>query len=449
MTTQTGKGVSVEGDTTKTRLAKASEWDFTYSYTEDQAAQDKIFSDIEFNMIPNPSAKMSGAPSRDLFSDLAQFVTVWPQVLDDFNRYLKLINAQSDSSDPNLANAYYALQTMVTLTNNLSIAWSEFNSLFFGNPSSNATARAYDFIIRQTDDIDFGSRLLVTIVPSVDLSANELLLHRGTRPVLEVELPQTPYVTIDNYTKVNATDKKGTPLPNAYWYQAADKTYLSWEESFNIPSRNVNVDALNVLQFQYAWAGLSVIRNEDLVPDNPTVNDFIYRTPLVRFSNKLIPLLSNDDSFDIARINNDTGLNLPLAQQLANFFSTFFTYDELAEQLVKLSVSWNYPLLATSGDLMPAIELPVLLAAPFTFEIPGDYEIPAGGCQPTFSDTDPFVCRLANTLKTWYSQHKPVSNGAWFQIDIAVFSSLSESKLPLIELKNVILYYKNITDING
>ncbi|MET3035923.1 LysM domain-containing protein [Chryseobacterium sp. NRRL B-14859] len=449
LTTQTGKGVSVEGDTTKTRLAKASEWNFMYSYTEDQAAQDKIFSDIEFNLIPNPSAKGLGAPYRDLFSDLAQFVTVWPQVLDDFNRYLKLITAQSDNSDPNLTNAYYALQTIVTLTNNLAIAWSQFNGLLSGNPYGDATTRAYDFIIRQTDDTDFDNRLLVTIVPAVDMSADDLSLYRGTKTVLEAELPQTPYVTIDNYTKVNATDKNGASILNAYWYQAADKTYLSWEESFNIPSRNVNVDALNVLQFQYAWAGLSVIRNEDLVPYNPTVNDFIYRTPLVRFSNKLIPLLSSDDVFDIARIDNDTGLNLPLAQQLANFFGTFFTYDELNEQLVKLSVSWNYPLLAGANDLIPAIELPVLLAAPFTFEIPGDYEIPAGGCQPSFSESDPFVCRLANTLKTWYSQHNPVSNGAWFQIDIAVFSSLSESKLPLIELKNIVLYYKNITDINS
>jgi len=448
LTTQTGKGVSVEGDTTKTRVAKASEWDFTYSYTEDQAAQDKIFSDIEFNIIPNPSAKRLGSPTRDLFSDLAQFVAVWPNVLDDFNRYLKLITAQSDNNNPNLANAYYALQTMVTLTNNLAIAWSEFNSLLFGNPNGNATARAYDFIISQTDDNDFDSRLLVTITPAVDMSADDLSLYRSHKTVLEAELPQTPYVTIDGYTKVNATDKKGTPIPNAYWYQAADKTYLSWEESFNIPSRNVNVDALNILQFQYAWAGLSVIRNEDLVPYNPTASDFIYRTPLVRFSNKLIPLLSNDDTFDIARINNDAGINLPLAQQLANFFSTFFTYDELAEQLVKLSVSWNYPLLASSGDLMPAIELPVLLAAPFTFEIPSDYELPAGGCQPTFSEFDPFVCRLANTLKMWYNQHKPVNSGAWFQIDIAVFSSLSESKLPLITLQNVVLYYKNITDLN-
>lgn len=449
LTTQTGKGVSVEGDTTKTRLAKASEWNFAYSYTEDQAAQDKIFSDIEFNMIPNPSASRLAAPSRDLFSDLAQFVTVWPQVLDDFNRYLKLITANSDSSDPNLTNAYSALQTMVVLTNNLAIAWSQFNSLLFGNPYGNATYRAYDFIIRQTDDIDFNNRLMVSIVPALDMPADDLLLYRGTKDVMAVELPQTPYVTIDQYTKVNATDKNGNPIPNSYWYQAADKTYLSWEDSFNIPSRTVNVDALNVLEFQYAWAGLSVIRNEDLVPYNPTVGDFIYRTPLVRFSNKLIPLLSNDNTFDIARINNDAGLNLPLAQQLANFFNAFFTDDKLKEQLVKLSVSWNYPLLAVSDDIMPAIELPVLLAAPFTFKIPADYQIPAGGCQPAFSDSDPFVCRLANTLKTWYKQHNPVSKDAWFQIDIAVFSSLSESKLPLIELQDVVLYYKNITDMNA
>lgn len=134
---------------------------------------------------------------------------------------------------------------------------------------------------------------------------------------------------------------------------------------------------------------------------------------------------------------------------MANFLSTFFTYDELAEQLLKLSVSWNYPLLGTSGNILPTIELPVLLATPFIFEIPKDYEIPVGGCQPSFSEADPFVCRLSNALKTWYSQHKPVNSGAWFQIDLAVFSSLSESKLPLIELKNIVLYYKNITDMNA
>jgi hypothetical protein len=158
-------------------------------------------------------------------------------------------------------------------------------------------------------------------------------------------------------------------------------------------------------------------------------------------------LLSNASPIDIAKIPNEAGVNLPLAQQLANFFSAFFTYDELAEQLIKLSVSWNYPLLPSSTGILPAIELPVLLAAPFTFEIPSDYEIPAGGCQPAFSASDPFVCRLANALKTWYAQLKPVTKGAWFQFDISVFSSLNESKLPLIELDNIMLYYENIQDL--
>jgi hypothetical protein len=447
LTTQTGIAVAVEGDTTQVRLEKASEWNFDYAYTQNQAAQDKIFSDIEFNTIPSLSLNSKGASSRDLFSDLAQFVTVWPQVLDDFNRYLKSITAQSTSADPNLTNAYFALRTMVTLTNNLSIAWSEYNGLLSNNPNGDDLSRAYDFIISQTDDIDNNSRLLVTIVPSANMSSSDLSLYRGDRNLETVILPEIPYVSIEGYTTVNATDKNGIPIPNAYWYQAADKTYLSWEQSFNIPARTVHVDTLNVLQFQYAWAGLSVIRNEDLVPDNPTVNDFIYRTPLVRFSNKLIPLLNNDTLIDIAKITNEAGVNLTLAQQLANFLSTFFMYDELKEQLVKLNVTWNYTLLASSPDTLPAIELPILLATPFSFQIPTDYEVPSGGCQPTFSETDPFVCRLANALKTWYGQHKPVTNGAWFQIDITVFSSLNESKLPLVELSNVVLYYKNITDL--
>ncbi|WP_435525358.1 hypothetical protein [Chryseobacterium indoltheticum] len=105
-------------------------------------------------------------------------------VLDDFNRYLKLITAQSDNNDSNLTNAYCALQTMVTLTNNLAIAWSRYNSLLLGNPNSNATARAYDFIIRQTDDTDFDNRLLVTIVPAVDMSADDLSIYRGNKSVL-------------------------------------------------------------------------------------------------------------------------------------------------------------------------------------------------------------------------------------------------------------------------
>src|SRR5690606_5957831 len=119
---------------------------------------------------------------------------------DDFNRYLKAITAQSDSNDANLTNAYRALQTMVILTNNLSVAWSQFNGLLSGNPNANGISRAYDFIIRQTDDIDFNSRLLVTIIPSADLSPADSRMYRGAKSVQGVDLPRVPYVSIDGYT---------------------------------------------------------------------------------------------------------------------------------------------------------------------------------------------------------------------------------------------------------
>ncbi len=450
LTTQVGNAVPVNGTATKERLEKASQWDYVYAYTANQVAQDKIFSEIEFNVLPLAfSAAMLKGVSRDLFNDMAQFVTVWPQVLQDFNMYLTKITAKSTSTDTNLTNAYYALQTFVTLTNNLSIAWQQFNGVIVKNPNDNGTKRVYDFIIEQEADTDYDNRLILTIVPQEDIPAQDLAYFNNNSNTDNVTLPKMPYVIIEGYDMVQAKDKGGAIIPNSYWYlsKGQNPTYLSWDEAKGIPSRTANIDELNVLQFQYAWAGLSVIRNEDLVPFNPTVNDFIYRTPLVKFSNKLIPLLSNDDVIDIAKLTNEAGANLALAQQIANFLEIFFFYDKLKEQLIKLSVSWNYPLIGDPSNQMPAIQLPILLATPFNFEIPAYYEIPAGGCQPVFSETDPFVCRLANAIKAWYLQTSPVNQNAWIQFDISVFSSLSESKLPLIDLKNIVLFYKNITDM--
>lgn len=444
LTTQVGNAVSTATDKTAERLAKASQWDYVYAYTQDQAAQDKIFSEIEFNQIQNVSKTMLGSTSRNLFNDMAQFITTWPLLLPDFNKYLCEVSATTTANDPNLTNAYAALQTFVTLTNNLAVAWSQYAGFVKSTPND-TTKRVFDFIITQTDDND---KLLVTIVPPDDMSSSDQLLLRNNQLASSVTLPQMPYVSIDGYMEVPAEDDKGNIIPNAYWYKTTEKdpVYLSWQESFKIPSRTVNVNQLNVLQFQYAWAGLSIIRNEDLIPYNPTVKDFIYRTPLVKFSNKLIPLLNNGDLIDIAKISNESGVNNTLANQLALFFNTFFTYDELKEQLIKLDATWNYSLLPDEDSPLPPIQLPILLLPPYSFRIPEDYTIPAGGCQ-SFTETDPLVCRIADALKTWYAQTKPNTNGAWIQLDLSVFSSLSESKLPLIELRNIVLYYANITDL--
>lgn len=457
LTTQTGTPVDVSGDTENTKLEKASQWDYTYSYTEDQAAQDRLFSEIEFNMVPSQQARMMAGSSRDLFNDMAQLVTVWPQILDDFNQYLTAITAASTSSDPNLENAYYALQALVTLTNNLAIAWNDYTStvLTSGTNTDTDAKRAFDFMIVQTDDQDNDNRLLVTIVPPDEIAEQDILNYTGNDQDIAVTLPNMPVVSIPDYTTISATDGNGKVIPNAYWYQTTGENpvYLSWIDSLSIASRKVNVNELNILAFQYAWAGLSIIRNEDLIPYNPTNPQFIYRSPLVKFSNKLVPILNNDYIFNMALLMALPKAQHSLGELLANFFAVFFAKDELEQQLVKISVNWNYPILQsesiqTNPLVLPAaIQLPILLAPPFNFAIPADFTIPAGGCPVTASPADSFVCKLSAAIKTWYGQNNPATANAWLQFDVSVFSSLTEVKLPLIELKNVILFYSDINDL--
>lgn len=464
---QSGLAVSTEGESTKEKLAKASEWNFTYLYTEDQAAQDQIFNDVEFNSLPaaTPEA-MFRVSQRNLFNDMAQMITVLPSVSSDLQKYLSAITPGTDASDPNVTNAYFAMQAMVQLSTYLAEAWQGYLPSSASFKTLQNIERAYDFKVLQKEDPHFTTecpcmegntktcpRLVVTIVPPDKLSEEDKKLFMQGRTVNEAKIPNPPVVEIKGYKYETATDENGTEIPGSYWYYSEntekEKEYLGYLCSFDIPDRTIALNELNVLQFQYAWAGIAVIRNEGLIEGNPTNTDFIYRTPLVRFSNKLIPLLNNDTVIDIAKLENESGENLPLSQHLANFLSTLFSLDKLDAQTIKISASWNYYLQEnyTAKDGLPAIELPVLLYTPFSFQIPADYTLPNGGCPTEITPTTPFVCQFAGALQAWFQQMNPVTTGAYFQFEIAIFSSLDETKQPILTLNGIELPYGNITDL--
>ncbi|MGG6231466.1 LysM peptidoglycan-binding domain-containing protein [Tenacibaculum sp. SDUM215027] len=469
LTTQEGKAVSVAGNTTKETLEKASEWNFTYTYSEDQAAQDQIYSDIRFNIFDSKNNKsLRKASSRNLFNDMAQMVSVWSSVLNDMTKYLTLISPTSDETDSNLNKAFSAMKAMVQITNNLAVAWSEHNNNNNNIAASNNSSlvktqeptSVYNFIIQQNEDSYFTTtcdcqggkeckRLVVSIVLPENMSEidKQLFLNKFSL----AEIPNAPLINIKNYTRVQATDESGTPIENSYWYvkdpKAKTKKYLGYPCSFEIPNRTVEVNGLNVLQFQNTWAGIAVIRNEGLVEDNPTNPEFIYRTPLIRFSNKLIPLLSNNTEINIAKIIDEKGSTVSLSEHLATFFKTFFTYDELQQQTIKITGYWNYYLQEKEGSDLPPVQLPILLYTPFSFDIPKDYTIPNEGCSGEITSTTPFVCQLAKALEKWYENKKPATTDAYFSFDLSVFSEVEGANLPLIQLSNLVLPYKNINNL--
>ncbi|PKH51755.1 hypothetical protein CXF68_14150 [Tenacibaculum sp. Bg11-29] len=452
----------MEGETTKKILEQSTEWGYDYNYNESQVAQDKIFSNISFNAALQASDISLFSVQRNLFNDMAQMIAVWPQVLSDLTTYLTKIKPSSDVNDPNVNPAYFAMQTLVETTNNLALAWEGYNGSGVQAKSMVETTNSYDFVIEQNNDLNFLAecdtctdetpcgRLILTIVPPANISTFDLFLF-NTNTLTDAVLPETPVVEISGYTRVEATELDGSIIPNSYWYSpdptAKKPTYLAYACSFDIVERLIKVNGLNVLEYQDAWAGISIIRNEDLVDGNQTSSDFIYRTPLIRFSNKLIPLLNTDVAIDIAKLENESGVDTTLVNHLANLFNTLFFDDHLPQQTIKISASWNYKLIANAGDILPSIQLPILLYTPFSFEIPTDYTIEEGGCPVVVTETTPFVCQMAAAMELWYSENMPITTEAYFSFDLSIFSGLTETQLPILQLSNLVIPFKNINSI--
>ena len=176
------------------------------------------------------------------------------------------------------------------------------------------------------------------------------------------------------------------------------------------------------------------------------MQDFIYRTPLIRFSNQLIPLLANAAEINIAKLNSEAGENQTLAEHLSNFFQILFEEDLLASQTIQLTANWTYALQPGANDL-PGIDLPVLLYPPFEFMIPADYTIPDGGCPTEITATTPFVCQAAQSLRSWFQHLNPVMTEAKFGFELSIYSLLSDTHQPILILRNIILPAANVTDL--
>jgi hypothetical protein len=127
---------------------------------------------------------------------------------------------------------------------------------------------------------------------------------------------------------------------------------------------------------------------------------------------------------------------------LIAFLSALLTPSLQAAQTLKMEVSYFYRI--QDNEQLPAVQVPVLLLPPTDLPIPGAWE-PVGGTCPTGYDANAaFVCNLAYAITEWFSRTNPSKTRAYFSFDVAVFSNLNETKLPLLRLRNVTLKQADI-----
>ena len=370
---------SKESYTEKLENAKLWNYDFEYEYIA--AVQDTIYTQILFNSTKG----LEGPEEEDLFSVLSQFNAVYERILDDIRK--------------NDNNSLAALQSFAWLTQRVATAWNTWNFIGkYENPDSSL------------NEINF------TIKEDKFAIGGEELFEIKIETIRQYPFQQYPLVVIDGF-ETYKTEKPG--VYRFYKKENNKDVYLPFADRKLFPKRKIRIERCDLLDYENAWAGVSIHRNEELAEGYKTNEAFIYKTPYIRFKNACAPTLINDELIDVAAFSPAGKQTLKVF--LSNFFNEFFNEKTDPQNIIQIECSYSYTLQSSGAidfvNLNPNI--PILLT------IPAKY-------------TTPLLTNVESSISKWIDDFNPqglLENGC-IRIILSVFSSLSDVKAqtPILRL---------------
>ncbi len=419
-------------------LKDALAWDYTYTYRYIGAAQDTISTNVSFNIAPDgltgsgPSGAAPRSGIRDLATVLLEFTQVYPKIWADLQKEIPSY-AKGGSTKTITNDASTAIESFIYLAGQVVdqwASWTEYERKF-----------SYEYEIEQIEDHSDNS-LQIKVSKLKNPGPTGTYPHPGV-PLPGIYIPGAPYTPKPDPSHNAPTG----PTAVTYKYASATGTYLSWDDRDNYPDRQVKFTDLNVFKQENAWAGIAVIRNEDLGENDKPVkivnDDFIYRTPLVRFVNILNPFLDPAGSLDLSTVTNmPTGPLNGADGYLGVFFNKLFA--DFPSDLVhlKISGSYQYRLNGPTGSIEGVTTtLPIFTTIPYWYKLDGDNR----------KDSS-FITKVYDKIKGWLDnnpQLKPQIQelDQTLVFDLTVFSSLTSSQLPLLHLREITLSVKKVTDL--
>ena len=393
------------------QLLRARLWNYRCQYEYVGAAHDKILADVKLN-VPAESmvqAQFNDLDSPDLFASLVQFTAAYPGIAKDLDQYL------AKGIEP--GKAWTAITSFAWLAQRTANAWRSWQpdrELFATAPPE------YHFVIAQHAEMKHEVNALVVSVTADGDS----------------RLPSVPRVEIAGY-KTEPLKWPTADSGSYFFVSLTTHEILTYEDGRNLSSRSLVFTDFDVLKVENAWAGAAVKRNEDLLPDTVTNPDFILQSPVVRFINVLTPLLDPAVDIDIADYTSQPSASL--AWFLSNFLTAFFAGAETAVnelRTIRMGASYSYGLDTVVGAEAEEPQTPDLnVTIPILLTLPTSISI------ANLSPDNPFIRSVADTITAWFKNNKPTgidSNGRlWF--DLSVYSSLSESQLPVLRMRRLFL----------
>ena len=285
-----GARASVPGPTS---IADAKLWDYHFDFASSEAAQDRLFVEAELTgptaggmmkmraMAPPPPAQAR------VFGALAEFVGALPELKGDLAILPTLAPGTSTPA------AAVAVQTLGILAGNVASALEpSFADALFADGQSSTI---YDWSMEILSSHGDATFLRLGFSGEGEPVWPGILVQAAGGPT------GGPNAGFEGLTMAVAP----TGATASYRYPA-DVPSGSMTHRFVLPKRDVAQDT-------FAWGGVWLTRNTELVAAGPlgltgsgepvaTNEAFVYRTPVVRFINPAMPLLSASDEIDISTL---------------------------------------------------------------------------------------------------------------------------------------------------
>nr|WP_067053838.1 hypothetical protein [Mucilaginibacter sp. L294] len=393
-------------------------YNYTYRYNQPTVAQQIVETRLVINGISTLAASSYG-DSNNLFESLAQFISVYPQIVTDLKTSLPLINNETTVDSKAYKVALPALITLAGLIKKVKSALNATNTTLKAEHLSQNPTAYYSFTLKQgpvkpvTD-----KRLLIQVTANKGQSAQLGL----------------PLLLIDGYDAVLFdTVENDASITKSYTYVSAANEPLLFNSQLTQLSPVIKVTSLDILSAEKITLLVNETRNKNLLP-NPkgghytTDERFIYTIP----QNSSIPtftpgLFWDGVELDLQNIKpTPAKANLQVCLQL--LFGKLFSNINDVTYNTRVKVSYEYKI--DDSGILPPVSIPVLLTPMISVNT---------------SDKSTVASDLYNSIKNWLDAVSPEGNEPRLYFEMDIFTSLKESDTPLLTIDRL---YFNLSDVN-
>ncbi|QHS63654.1 LysM peptidoglycan-binding domain-containing protein [Chitinophaga agri] len=389
----------------------------TYHYP-----QDELNFTVLFNVTPDPAAKLFGL--KDAFNELAEFVTVYPDVAKVFNDTLIKIDAKTTDQSV-FDQSSTALRSFNEMIGRIITAAAGNNLKAFNMYASPWVTTVDPYVFKLTEGTG-----------TVDVYTNILTVTLTGTPPAGIGIPT---VLIPGYD----TQVYGTPTADTFsYYFTANGIPLSAAVGQAIAPRVIQLPDLNLFARQNIQTSVEMKRNVDLVPGRQTADDFIYTTGETAFPDLFNPVLNYAAPVDIAAVSTGSDQKATLKAQLQSLFDVLLRYNSQELLSFMMTCSYNYQLNADMQGL-GELQLPVVMQPLQTFNVD------TKSVDTDYKTLVDMIDGWTGSIQTWFNEHKPDPMAGRLYFELSVFSNLDDNTpKPLLRLTGLYLDLLYISDVS-